>query len=79
MELYSLQSINERRQEFSHINYSSDAVKWGINNSRYCLGEKIRPGDHISHDKKIKGAMRVHWNEHWEVGCSHLLIMLITW
>lgn len=57
MELYSLQSINERRQEFSHINYSSDAVKWGINNSRYCLGEKIRPGDHISHDKKIKGAM----------------------
>lgn len=57
MELYSLQSINERRQEFSHINYSSDAVKWGINNSRYCLGEKIRPRDHISHDKKIKGAM----------------------
>lgn len=57
MELYSLQSINERRQEFSHINYSSDAVKWGINNSRYCLGEKIRPDDHISHDKKIKGAM----------------------
>lgn len=57
MELYSLQSINERRQEFSHINYSSDAVKWGINNSRYCLGEKIRPGDHISHDKKTKGAM----------------------
>lgn len=57
MELYSLQSINERRQEFSHINYSSDAVKWGINNSRYCLGEKIRPGDHISHDKKIKRAM----------------------
>lgn len=57
MELYSLQSINERRQEFSHINYSSDAVKWGINNSRYCLGEKIRPGDHISHDKTIKGAM----------------------
>lgn len=57
MELYSLQSINERRQEFLHINYSSDAVKWGINNSRYCLGEKIRRGDHISHDKKIKGAM----------------------
>lgn len=57
MELYSLQSINKRRQEFSHINYSSDAVKWGINNSRYCLGEKIRPGDHISHDKTIKGAM----------------------
>lgn len=57
MELYSLQSINERRQEFSHINYSSDAVKWGINNSRYCLSEKIRPGDHISHDKKIKGVM----------------------
>lgn len=57
MELYSLQSINERRQEFSHINYASDAVKWGINNSRYCLGEKIRPGDHISHDKTIKGAM----------------------
>lgn len=57
MELYSLQSINGRRQEFSHINYSSDAVKWGINNSRYCLGEKIRPGDHISHDKTIKGAM----------------------
>lgn len=57
MALYSLQSINERRQEFLHINYSSDAVKWGINNSRYCLGEKIRPGDHISHDKKIKGAM----------------------
>lgn len=57
MELYSLQSINERRQEFSHINYSSDAVKWGINNSRFRLGEKIRPGDHISHDKTIKGAM----------------------
>lgn len=60
MELYALQSINERRQEFSLINYSSDAVKWGINYSRYCLGEKNWPGDHISHDKKIKGG-----NEHF--------------
>lgn len=57
MELYGLQSINERRQEFSLINYSSDAVKWGINYSRYCLVKKIGLEIIFLMTRRLRGAM----------------------